>query len=323
MDLIYMNENKEDVGILSNYTFDLAYGTDENDFELTTSINNTLMKSGYIIYIENTEYGGIIDSIEVDTTNEVLIYRGRTWHGIMESKVVQPPDGEDYLILNGDLNSVLQTLIEGTSLSGLFIADSINTNVSISNYKVARYVTLYSAIKKLLKSKNHKLKIMFEDGLVKLSSELIVDYSQVKTIDNDLVNFDITSHYNPINHVVCLGSGQLKERIVLHLYSDANGNYSRTQQTFFGLDEVMSVYEDVNAEDEDTLIEGGMQIISESRNQNALEVTFNAINEQYDIGDIIEANENITGLNVRECITKKIVKIENGLTNITYEVGGV
>lgn len=323
MDLIYMNENKEDVGILSNYTFDLAYGTDENDFELTTSINNTLMKSGYIIYIENTEYGGIIDSIEVDTTNEVLIYRGRTWHGIMESKVVQPPDGEDYLILNGDLNSVLQTLIEGTSLSGLFIADSINTSVSISNYKVARYVTLYSAIKKLLKSKNHKLKIMFEDGLVKLSSELIVDYSQVKTIDNDLVNFDITSHYNPINHVVCLGSGQLKERIVLHLYSDANGNYSRTQQTFFGLDEVMSVYEDVNAEDEDTLIEGGMQIISESRNQNALEVTFNAINEQYDIGDIIEANENITGLNVRECITKKIVKIENGLTNVTYEVGGV
>lgn len=208
-------------------------------------------------------------------------------------------------------------------MSGLFIADSINTSVSISNYKVARYVTLYSAIKKLLKSKKHKLKIMFEDGLVKLSSELIVDYSQVKTIDNDLVNFDITSHYNPINHVVCLGGGQLKERIVLHLYSDANGNYSRTQQTFFGLDEVMSVYEDVNAEDEDTLIEGGMQIISESRNQNALEVTFNAINEQYDIGDIIEANENITGLNVRECITKKIVKIENGLTNVTYEVGGV
>lgn len=323
MDLIYMNENKEDVGILTNYTFDLAYGTDENDFELTTSINNTLMKSGYIIYIENTEYGGIIDSIEVDTANEVLIYRGRTWHGILASKIIQPPNGEDYLILTGDLNEALQRLIDSTSLNELFIAKSENAGVSVSNYKVARYVPLYSAIKKLLKSKDCKLKITFVNGLVTLSSEAVIDYSKLQTIDNDMVNFDITAHYNPINHVICLGSGQLQDRTVLHLYSDVDGNFSQTTQSFFGIDEVMSVYEDVNAEDEETLIDGGKQLINESRNQNALEVTFNAINEQYDIGDIIEAQENITGLSVRECITKKIVKIENGLTNITYEVGGV
>lgn len=323
MDLIYMNENKEDVGILTNYTFDLAYGTDENDFELTTSINNTLMKSGYIIYIENTEYGGIIDSIEVDTANEVLIYRGRTWHGILASKIVQPPNGEDYLTLTGDLNDALQRLIDSTALNELFIAKTENAGVSVSNYKVARYVPLYSAIKKLLKSKDCKLKITFVNGLVTLSSEAVIDYSKLQTIDNDMVNFDITAHYNPINHVICLGSGQLQDRTVLHLYSDVDGNFSQTTQSFFGIDEVMSVYEDVNAEDEETLIDGGKQLINESRNQNALEVTFNAINEQYDIGDIIEAQENITGLSVRECITKKIVKIENGLTNITYEVGGV
>lgn len=39
MDLIYTNVNREDVGVLKDYAFDLAFGSDENDFELTLDIN--------------------------------------------------------------------------------------------------------------------------------------------------------------------------------------------------------------------------------------------------------------------------------------------
>jgi hypothetical protein len=35
MDLIYTNTRLEDVGVLKDYTFDLAFGSDENDFEVT------------------------------------------------------------------------------------------------------------------------------------------------------------------------------------------------------------------------------------------------------------------------------------------------
>lgn len=84
----------------------------------------------------------------------------------------------------------------------------------------------------------------------------------------------------------------------------------------------MGVYEDTNAESDDDLIDGGKQIIQDSRTQNAMDVTFDAVNENYDIGDLIEARENITGLTVKECITKKIVKIEDDTVKITYEVGG-
>lgn len=317
-----MNEKKEDIGVLNDYTFDLAYGSDENDFELTTSINSKLMKAGYIVYIEGTEYGGIIDSIEVDTGRELLIYRGRTWHGILNAKIISPHKDEDYLTVSGDLNSVIAALITEMSLNSLFKSTVNDSGIKVTDYKIQRYIQGYTALKKMLKTKNCKLITVFKNGFVELSAEKITDYSEVQQINNDMVNFDITKYYKPVNHVVCLGAGQLKERKVLHVYCDADGNYSQTEQTFTGLDEVMGVYEDTNAESDDDLIDGGKQIIQDSRTQNAMDVTFDAVNENYDIGDLIEARENITGLTVKECITKKIVKIEDDTVKITYEVGG-
>lgn len=97
-----MNQEKEDVGVLSNFKFDLAYGYDENDFELSVNTNNHKCNAGFIIYIENTEYGGIIRRIRVKTATDELIYCGDTWHGILEKKVIVPDTDEDYLIMNGE-----------------------------------------------------------------------------------------------------------------------------------------------------------------------------------------------------------------------------
>ena len=35
MDLIYANEKMVEIGVMHDYEFDLAFGEDENDFELT------------------------------------------------------------------------------------------------------------------------------------------------------------------------------------------------------------------------------------------------------------------------------------------------
>ena len=50
MDLIYATDEKIDIGVMRDYTFDLAFGSDENDFELTTNINNHYVSRG-IFYI--------------------------------------------------------------------------------------------------------------------------------------------------------------------------------------------------------------------------------------------------------------------------------
>ena len=63
MDLIYTNASGEDVGVLQGFTLDLAYGSDENDFQLEVSIDNQAIEAGAYIYIDGTEYGGIVDGL--------------------------------------------------------------------------------------------------------------------------------------------------------------------------------------------------------------------------------------------------------------------
>src|SRR5574343_863853 len=100
MDLIYADENMVDIGVLDNYNFDLAYGNSENDFELTMSISNNVVNQDNYIYIEHTEYGGIVDSIAPSTDSSTITYSGRTWTGILDSYVVYPSVGNDYIELN-------------------------------------------------------------------------------------------------------------------------------------------------------------------------------------------------------------------------------
>ena len=111
MELIYTDANLNDIGILQGFTLDLAFGKDENDFQLTTTTDNAVLVPGYYIYIDGTEYGGIIDSIEVDTSKGTVIYAGRTWQGILNSKVIEPPTGQAYRTVFGDANTVLGSLI--------------------------------------------------------------------------------------------------------------------------------------------------------------------------------------------------------------------
>lgn len=95
MDLMYMNHDREDLGMLKNPEFDLAFGENENNFECKISLKDHCCKEGYYIYAEGTEYGGIVDAIEIDSENDLAIYTGRSWHGILASKVIEPLKSTD------------------------------------------------------------------------------------------------------------------------------------------------------------------------------------------------------------------------------------
>lgn len=319
MDLIYATDKKEDVGVMQNYTFDLAYGIDENNFELTTNINNHVCKTGYILYIENTEYGGVIDKIRVATESETLVYKGRSWHGILESKVIEPNQDEDYLICDGEANSVLASLINRIGLSDLFKAHDIDSGIYIHSYKMNRYIKGYSGIRKMLKSANAKLKVNFQNGFVILSAENLIDYSQDDEFDSSQISFDIEKNYKPINHMICLGKGDLALRKVIHLYTDTSGNISHIQ-TQFGMDEVTDIYENVNAESDEELESGGIENLLESWNADSLQVNFDST-RIYDVGDIVGARENTTGIFVSRPIEKKIITIKDGIIIISHKVG--
>lgn len=320
MDLIYTNTRLEDVGVLKDYTFDLAFGSDENNFEVTIDSNKHCCQSKCLLYIEGTEYGGIIDGLRVVTSDESLIYFGRTWHGILDSKILEPDAGEDYLFVDGEANTVIRNLIDRIGLSELFEASTDDSGLIVIGYKMDRYISAYSGIKKMLDTVSGKLNFTFRDGKVLVSAVPAVDYSKDEQFDNDQVEMDIQKTDNPINHLICLGKGELSERQVLHLYADSNGNISE-EQTFFGIDEVAEKYDYSNVESLEELQKSGIEKLKEYWSSDTASMDFASENTIYDIGDIVGAKEIVTGIVVKEKITKKIVTINKYETNIEYKVG--
>lgn len=332
MDLIYTNSDRVDQGVLLDYELDLAFGADENNLECRVQAESHCCENGSLLYIEGTEYGGIIDSIESDTDSKEVIYSGRTWHGIIDSKVLQPDSGEAYLTLNGEANSVIASLLTRMDLTDLFAASSEDSGLTVKNYKMNRYITGYGGIIKMLGSVGGKLKMTFDNDKVILSAVPVHDYTQDEEFDADLVPFRAKRNYLGVNHLICLGSGQLESRMVVHLYADEEGNISR-EQTQFGLDEVCTIFEYPNIGTEEELLQEGMDKFESLKSADEIAIDFDADSDFYDVGDIIGAVDNITGLTANAAIAKKIVTIKNGRITIrlspdtakkgnSYEVNG-
>ena len=322
LDLIYMNSAKEDVGIMKDFTLDLAYGDSENNFECKIVDKQHCCKEGWFLYIENTEYGGIIDDIAVNSAKGVVTYLGRTWHGILNSKIIQPDNDADYLVVSGEANSVIAMLINRIGVNSLFKAVADNSGITITNYRMHRYISGYDGIVKMLKSVNAKLNMKFNGSYIELSVKPIIDYSKDEQFDTDQIALIIKKKYKKLNHVICLGKGELSNREIIHIYADENGNIVENQ-VFTGLDEVATVYENVNVTG-DELRKGGIDKIKAAWSSDELDFKFNNNEENYDIGDIVGGSEHITGTEVAREITKKIVNISNNTVTVSYpsDTGG-
>lgn len=311
-----MNANREDVGVLLDYELDLAFGADENNFECRVQAASHCCSAGYYLYFEGTEYGGIIDNIESDTTTGEVVYSGRTWHGILNSKVIEPNSGEAYLFVNGEANSAIGTLLARMGLPALFEASTDDSNFTINNYKMNRYITGYDGIVKMLASVGAKLRVSSRNGMVMLSAVAQHDYSKDEEFDSDQVGMKIKRYHKPVNHLICLGGGELADRLVVHLYADAEGNISRTQ-TQKGLDEVSAIYDYSAITDEAELVAEGTDKLKELIAADEVSVDFDADSDVYDVGDVVGAYDNITGLYISTEIKKKIVTIKNGQVTVS------
>jgi hypothetical protein len=313
-----MNSSREEIGVLLDYYLDMELGGD-NDFELKVNSNNQILKSGYYFYFEGRELGGVIDSLKVDSSDGTVRYLGRTWRGILNSKIVEPDSGDDYLVLTGELNDLIDILISRQSLDGLFTVSTTDTGVSVTSWQVDRYITLYQAIMDLLESEGYRLNISYENGSVQLEAVAIIDYSDDEEVDSGIVDMVVQRNDQFVNHLVCLGQGDLSARTVVHLYADTDRNISTTQ-SIFGAQEWTDIYDYSNAESTDELTSGGAERLEELISQG--DVSF-SINEDYDyqIGDIIGGKEVITDISVQKEITKKIHIVDNGIEKIKYEVG--
>lgn len=242
MELIYTDGNWIEAGSIKDYELDLAYGADENDFEMKIPLEDHKLTEDCLIYIEGTEYGGIIDGISPDDKTQMVTYTGRSWHGVLESKVIEPEEGQDNLMLYGDANEVLQELIKRMGLENIFVASGALSEIEIYAYQMPRYVRGYTGICKMLERVDAKLKMEYHEKYVVLEAVPLVDYSQDEEFDASQITFTITKNYNPVTHIICAGQGEGAERYVIHIFADKNGGiqpYAKTDMPLQDADYIL------------------------------------------------------------------------------------
>ena len=316
MDLIYTDKNLLDAGILTDYELDLEIGN-ENDFQITTPVENNVISMGSYFYFENTEYGGKITTLKVDTSANRLYYGGKTFYGMLSDKVICPDPGHDYYVVSGDANTIIAGFITRLGLSDLFQASSESSGFVFTNYQFDRYIDALSGLSKMLKTKNAKLQARFENRKMLLKAVAINDYSNDE-FTSDTMGFTIEQNKAPVNHLICLGQGDLAARTVINLFIDENGEISGTQY-YTGVDEVTKIYDYSNVESEEELLNSGTEKLLDLKGADKINITIE--NTEKDVGDIVGGEEVVTGVKITGAIIKKIVKIKNNSElKFTYEV---
>jgi hypothetical protein len=311
MDLIVTDTDGIPTGSYASWTLDLAYGSGENDFDLRCPAR---LQPGCRWWVDGTGWGGIVDDVKTSVTGGEgeLTYHGRDWHGLLASKILEPDKGRDYLTMSGTIGTLLRTVISRIGLQDIITVTEGTSKTA--RWQFNRYCDAWSGLSKMLRASGLRLRITAAQNGVTVDAPPITAAGDL--IDSDLIDFDATLASHPINHLICLGKGDLKDRIVVHWYADQKGTLSHTQ-TIKGADERTSVYELATA-DAAELETKGKTKLQELRDTGSIDVDVTD-GIDLDVGDTVTGRDNTTGLQVTAEITKKIVKISDGIPTVTYE----
>lgn len=303
--------------LFSEYDFEV--GDEENSYLITMPRDEwESIEDDSRIYIQGTEYGGLYKRLESDTKNNSAAVGGLTWRGMLQKKIISPPSGQDYATDSGELNAIIGARV-AAAFPGLFVGSSESTGITVS-YQYQRYVSLYEGLRAMLKSAGYRMEIQYDALLRKVvvSAVPIVDYSAEIEYSSDMnADYSMKLDRTGINHLICLGSGELRNRIVEHLYVDADGKISQTQ-TFFNENEIAETYDYAGASREDLIKSGADQLRGEL-NLNEFRISLES-ERDVAIGDIVGARDHITGYTVTAPITTKTVKCEEGFVVTEYKL---
>lgn len=305
MRLIATDASFRDSMAIRRFGLDLAYGDDENDFTLTVPFGVEL-KEGCAIYVPETEWGGIIREPWVVKEEGLAwrIYHGHTWHGVMAERILYPDPGDDYLIVSGDANEIIQKMIIRTGLGGLFEAAPA-CGVNIPRWQFDHdHMYLYDGLRKMLRSFDCVLRVQ-RGGSGKTMLYAAPLRSTIDDGRGTRYGYQL-KRLHPINHLKCLGKGELANRVVVDVYADEMGRVSTTQ-SIFGVGVREEIYEAANAERDD-LLRSGLEHLCDLQLMSEATIVLPE-GASYDVDDIVGIDDSDTGISVRSSISKVVVKV--------------
>jgi hypothetical protein len=299
--------------------YDFEIGNETSDFMISQLIPDWQdIPDNARIYIPNTEYGGIYKRLETDTKVGTISVGGYTWRGMMRNKIISPPPGEDYATDMGDINTIIDRRVR-EAFGGVFVGGAPCGVSARGEFQYNRYCTLYDGLTKMLASVGYKMDIRYNVRLkrVVVTAVPIIDHSERIEFSSDVsAHYYMLADKAGVNHLICLGNGELRNRIVVHLYADAKGRISQNQ-TFFGSDEIAQIYDYAGA-DRLQLIESGTQQLETllATNQFSLDVEGMTL----EIGDIVGGKDYVSGTTMKASIVGKIHKSADGVETTEYTI---
>ncbi len=331
MELIIADPEGKELGYLATKLDNLEADMDvggTNDYVLNVSLSEwpmDLYGYGYRIYIPDTEYGGRIQGMQVSESTDSLTLSGDLWRGMLAKKIIEPPAGQDYRSVSGEAHAILLSLTSGL-FGDLFVVPDASSGIQINSYSFDRYTDLLTGLSKMLATADARLNIAYRrgddgcTGYVELSAVPVVNYSEDESYSEDSDVWFMTQDVrNGINHLICLGKGDLKDRQVLHLYVQKDGSIG-DQKYYTGLDERTSVYDFSNAATIEELRTGGIGRLRELQDYRKFDMQVDQ--SPAEIGDIVGGREFTTGFLIQQPVIQKIVRIVNAEVSIECKVRG-
>lgn len=324
MDMMLQSAEGADLMVIAPTSVDMAFGVGsdpENDMELEMPDGAPRMQRGMFVYCEGTAYGGMLTGIESDGG---VTWKGRTWFGLLASKVLVPDGGVGALTVSGNANDVLRSLMSRIGLASVLSVASGKSTLTIKSHTFDMYQDALNGIVEMLADVGGKLRIVHDGARPVLSAVPAKDWSADEAFDSDQVDVQISMDYLPVNHLVARGEGQDGERVNAELYMDDAGNVSTSKQALTGALENAEYYNYTNADEDKLITDGTKRLKGYWEDAHSVSVALDASLDLYDVGDTVGGTDPKTGIEARAQVVKKIVKMDSrGTVTVQYETGAI
>lgn len=304
VDLIYADAYGREVDMLPWFAGEFSVGV-QNNFSVKVPPGLGIEEDWYLM-IPETEFGGIVDDVDIDTSKPYATVGGRTWQGMLQGNVVEPDEGKSHYVCSGDLNDAFGDIIARLDLTERIMADPKPSGFTVSSYAI-RNQPGYQAMRDMARSCGAKVRFRYDGKLRKcvVSAVARADHSD-DGVDGDAVKFRI-KRKRVANAFFGYGKGEGASRITVHRYMDEDGNLS-DKQTLFGVKRIVDVYDSPNSELAE-LIEGIEKRAREKREDKLACSMSSATSGDYDIGDIVGGTSTRHNFSMVTEVAQKIAKV--------------
>lgn len=154
-----------------------------------------------------------------------------------------------------------------------------------------------------------------------LKAVTITDHSSNIELNEDgSVKLNILDYQNGVNHLICLGAGEVEQRQQVDLYAWPDGSV-RKEQYYTGIDLIEQYYENTTVDTLAELEEEGRDKFEELKNYKQLKISVD--DTDLELGDIVGGRERITNIYMAAPVIRKIVDVTGrGRMSISYKLKG-